>query len=122
MRVRIRFGVRSLLLLLTLVFLTEGLPPTAAQDQSLSAEERKQLLDRAASLDKQLISLYQKGAYRDAVVPAAEALKINRRVLGEQSEQSVDAPVSRLRQMCGGFPGRHESGRIQEGRSFNKRR
>jgi CHAT domain-containing protein/tetratricopeptide (TPR) repeat protein len=82
--VRYRFVVRSLFWIFTLVFVAEGLPPAAAQDQSLSPKQRKQLIDDGVKLDQQFQQSYRKGAYREAIAAEKKLLEISRRVFGEK--------------------------------------
>jgi CHAT domain-containing protein/Tfp pilus assembly protein PilF len=59
-------------------------PSVQAQDTSLSADERKKLLEQAHQLDNQFQQSYRKGAYRQALTAEKKALEIVRGALGDE--------------------------------------
>lgn len=62
-----------------------------AQDQSLSAEERQQLVERAKQLNNQVVVLFGKGSYREAKPLAEEEVKIRLQALGENHADTAGA-------------------------------
>jgi tetratricopeptide (TPR) repeat protein/CHAT domain-containing protein len=75
-------------LLLSTIFalgLALGTPSSLpAQDASLPAEERKQLIDEAVKFDNRFQESYRKGAFREALAAEKKALAILRQVFGDE--------------------------------------
>jgi CHAT domain-containing protein/tetratricopeptide (TPR) repeat protein len=57
-----------------------------AQDQSLSADQRKQLASQAVTLSRRFREAYKKGDYRNGLIVEKEVLEISRKSFGEENE------------------------------------